>query len=282
MRSSTTLKHLRPLFVLYSCRRFLPWWGVLCTFGASLDLFWSLGLLTVLSVAIGGGCLWITFILTHDSQRMAHSINREFGTELDVLCAAEHLGSDALFAAAHRVRVEQKLSELRAEFRFGRSAYCLLATVLLALPLISADRRIEARTSLASVESEIDRGPPDRLTKRRDDRRRGVSKKNRRVTTQSQRGKTSEEKKGRGRVAGLGATDFQSTESKALSLSSGKALDLNGLGYGRQTAGRGGRLTATANTVKLESLTEDRRDPAEKYPFEYREAIKEWFRRPVP
>ena len=35
---------------------------------------------------------WAGFIMTHGVQQMARSINREFGHELDVLCAAEHLG----------------------------------------------------------------------------------------------------------------------------------------------------------------------------------------------
>ena len=282
MRPSTTLKHLRPLFVLHSCRRFLPWWGGLCVLCASLHWFWSFGLPTMFSVCAGGLCLWAGFIMTHGVQQMARSINHEFGHELDVLCAAEHLGSDALFAAAHRARVEQSLSEKRAAFRFGRSAYYLLATPLLALPLTSADRATQSQPSLANVESEIDSEPTNRVRPRGQEGRRRLTKSMRSLTTQPRLTETVEEKKGRGRVAGLGSTEQQSTDSKVLPQSSGNALNLSGLGYGHRTLDRGGRLTATENTVKLEPLTEDRRDPAEKYPFEYREAIKKWFRRPVP
>ena len=63
--------------------------------------------------------------------------------------------------------------------------------------------------------------------------------------------------------------------SKALEDKAGTEVQLTGTGIGDST--RGGKLTETVNNGKIKLLVKDRLDPSEKYPIEYREAIRKWF-----
>jgi hypothetical protein len=224
------------------------------------------------------GLLPIVYVLAPMSMAwVAREIHRVEGPEPDVLCAVEHLGEEGTIVQAQRVRVEERLRVLNANTGLGTSLMWLLLLPAWCLPwsyVTRAESAIESSPTVAKLEAEgrsnpaqnIDNKRTKETSQQRDDSRakENTDERPRRVT--ATKGRTSSDK-GRGTAS--------STQGTVIEDKTGAEIRLAGTGTGGDVGG--GKLTEAPKNGKLKLLVKDRLDPAEKYPVEYREAIRKWF-----
>lgn len=224
------------------------------------------------------GLLPIAYVLAPISMRgVAREIHRVEGPEPDVLCAVEHLGEDGEIVQAQRTRVEVRLRTLNADTRLGTGLIWLLLLPAWCLPWSYANHVEPGTVTTRTVTQLEDAGQSTstpsvdaKQTKPKSQRRadstpkESTDKQPRRST--ANKGRASSEK-GRGTAS--------VTQGSFIDDKTGAEIRLSGTGTGGDIGG--GKLTEVPKNGKLKLLVKDRLDPSEKYPVEYREAIRKWF-----
>ena len=208
---------------------------------------------------------------------VARRIQASSEVEPDVLCALEHLEQTSGIITAQRQRAVNRLKSMLESEGGRRSAWWALLLPLWCLPIWNhglPDLNLTFGKDVSQYEASAQNGRKDADVKPLNQQTKGVVSPKRQPPPKAQTRARAMGTKGQ-ETSGKGSGNKMAKRSVLEPVGSDVSISFTGVGAGGERAG--GKLTQAPKSGKLKLLVKDRLDPSEKYPVEYREAIRKWF-----